>query len=99
MSGEAGVSVAVKLASSYETDAGTLDPSGAKSWNVVAVMEAGAIEREKVAFTGADRSTYAVPSGGVTPVTVGPATVVNPHDVAAIGVPSAALTEPARLTV
>ena len=74
-------------------------PSEAYSWNVDAVRDDGAIERENVALTTEARSTYAVPSAGVTDVTFGPSTVVKPHEVAANGVPSAALIVPASCAV
>jgi hypothetical protein len=52
-----GVSVAVNVAASYVTDAGTMVPSAAKSWNVVVEMDDAAIERENVALTAVARST------------------------------------------
>jgi hypothetical protein len=62
-------------------------------------MDEGAIERENVALTAVERSTYAAPSNGVVEVTVGAATVVKPQDVPLNGVPSAALIVLASCTV
>ena len=63
--------MAVFVAPSYETLAGTVDPSDDFSVQLALVIVAGSIARENVALMVAPGATPVAPAAGVNAVTVG----------------------------
>jgi hypothetical protein len=70
-SASAGVSVAVRVAASYATDAGTTAFDASRSLNVVPVSVEGSIASLNVARTVAPLATPVAPSSGVSASTLG----------------------------